>query len=319
MDGHSHHIAYFIWLLSDPAIESVYSEMGALASDAPVEDTGVTLIRTAGGDRRDLRLEPAARTERAERAVLQGVGRDLRHQGHDPHPPHRATLAAGLRPGRWRSTRRSAVAGSPRASSGSRIDERGYSAHFNADEDPWVGEHRHFVACIRDGGPVVSDGRFGRRVHEVTAGGLRVGPGGAGRSGLDAALAGSGADEARHRWAVADGPQRESTPRRSGASARWDSAGPRSSSSSPPAEISTERAARDRADFAGRRSRRRRVRPVSDVRSSIRTKAYARRTSQTLRDACRVARAPSAARPSSPGSGSLNPAGSGCRTLTTAA
>ena len=29
-------------------------------------------------------------------------------------------------------------------------------------------EHRHFVACIRDGTLVVSDGRFGRKVHAIT-------------------------------------------------------------------------------------------------------------------------------------------------------
>ena len=46
MDGHSHHVAYFNWLLDDPEIASVYSDYGTLASDAPVEDTGVTLIRT---------------------------------------------------------------------------------------------------------------------------------------------------------------------------------------------------------------------------------------------------------------------------------
>src|SRR5205823_1290784 len=46
-------------------------------------------------------------------------------------------------------------------------DERGYSTHFNGDEDPWVGEHRHFVEAIRDGTPVLSDGRFGRRVQEI--------------------------------------------------------------------------------------------------------------------------------------------------------
>ena len=48
MDGHAHHVAFFNWLLNNPAIEHVYSEMGALASAARVEDTGVTLIRTKG-------------------------------------------------------------------------------------------------------------------------------------------------------------------------------------------------------------------------------------------------------------------------------
>ena len=46
-------------------------------------------------------------------------------------------------------------------------EERGYSAHFSGEEDPWVGEHRHFVECVRDNKPVVSDGHFGRRVQEI--------------------------------------------------------------------------------------------------------------------------------------------------------
>ena len=46
-------------------------------------------------------------------------------------------------------------------------EDRGRSLHFNGEEDPWVGLHRHFVDRVRDGGPVITDGAFGRQVMEV--------------------------------------------------------------------------------------------------------------------------------------------------------
>jgi predicted dehydrogenase len=166
MDGHSHHIAFFDWLLDGPPIEHVYCEAGTLASEATVEDTGVTLIRTpaaiaeiSGSNRL---LEPNAQNGQMFKESIEIFGtRGTIHV----HPTERPSLkvfpadgagADGLGDG-WIAPRLDWVP----------YEERGYSAHFNADEDPWVGEHRHFVASIREGRPVVSDGRFGRRVQAI--------------------------------------------------------------------------------------------------------------------------------------------------------
>lgn len=168
MDGHVHHIALFLWLLGNPAVETVYSELGTLNSDAPVEDTGVTLIRTAtaiaeisGSNRL---LEPNAQNGRffKERVEIFG-SRGTIHLCPTERPSLRVFLAeADLDPalaGGWIAPRLEWVP----------YEERGYSAHFNADEDPWVAEHRHFVQCLREGRTPVSDARFGRRVQEILA------------------------------------------------------------------------------------------------------------------------------------------------------
>jgi predicted dehydrogenase len=167
MDGHSHHVAYFLWLLNDPPITSVYSDHGALASNASVEDTGVTLIRTptalaeiSGSNRL---LEPNAQNGRTFKESIEIFG--TRGTIHI-HPTERPSLRVyvpdlAIDPalgGGWIAP---ALDVTP-------YEERGYSAHFNPEEDPWVPEHRHFVERIRDGKPVVSDGRFGRKVHAVT-------------------------------------------------------------------------------------------------------------------------------------------------------
>jgi predicted dehydrogenase len=45
--------------------------------------------------------------------------------------------------------------------------ERGYSNHFNAEEDPWVAEHRHFLDVVRGQCPAMSGSRFGLRVQQL--------------------------------------------------------------------------------------------------------------------------------------------------------
>jgi predicted dehydrogenase len=166
MDGHSHHVAYFTWLLDDPPIASVYSEMGTLASDAAVEDTGVTLIRTptaiaeiSGSNRL---LEPNAQNGRFFKESIEIFGTNGTIHIHPTERPSLKIFVSGdaieeSLAGGWIAPRLDWVP----------YEERGYSTHFNAEEDPWVGEHRHFVACIREGRPVVSDGRFGRRVQQI--------------------------------------------------------------------------------------------------------------------------------------------------------
>lgn len=170
MDGHVHHVALFNWLLNSPQIESVYSEIGTLASDAEVEDTGVTLIRTkaaiaeiSGSNRLQ---EPNAQNGRFYKEVVEIFGtKGTIHVHPTQRPSLRVftgesgvidTLAGG-----WIAPRLDWVP----------YEERGRSAHFNSDEDPWVGEHRHFIECIRDGKSPLSDGRFGRNVQAILAAG----------------------------------------------------------------------------------------------------------------------------------------------------
>lgn len=167
MDGHSHHVAYFTWLLDDPEITSVYSDYGTLASDADVEDTGVTLIRTptaiaeiSGSNRL---LEPNAQNGRTFKESIEIFGRKGTIHIHPTERPSLRVYAPDLAidpalGGGWIAPALDFVP----------FEERGYSVHFNPEEDPWAPEHRHFVESIRDGTPVVSDGRFGRKVHAIT-------------------------------------------------------------------------------------------------------------------------------------------------------
>ncbi|HKG27470.1 MAG TPA: Gfo/Idh/MocA family oxidoreductase, partial [Thermomicrobiales bacterium] len=158
--------AYFTWLLDDPAINHVYCEAGTLASSAAVEDTGVTLIRAHGaiaeisGSNRLLEPNPQNGHFFKESVEIFGTKGTIHI-----HPTERPSLKVFTQDGAtdanlgggWIAPRLEWVP----------YDERGYSTHFNGDEDPWVGEHRHFIACISENRPVVSDGRFGRRVQEI--------------------------------------------------------------------------------------------------------------------------------------------------------
>ncbi|TAK22810.1 MAG: Gfo/Idh/MocA family oxidoreductase [Chloroflexota bacterium] len=174
MDGHVHHVAYFLHLLGDPVVESVYSEHGTLNSDARVEDTGVTLIRTSraigeiSGSNRV--LEPNAQNGRLFKEWIEISGsKGTIHIRPTERPSLRVFLNDGELPedlsGGWIAPRLEWVP----------FHERGRSAHFNPEEDPWVGEHRHFVECIREDKPVISNGQFGRNVLEVLMAGYQSG------------------------------------------------------------------------------------------------------------------------------------------------
>jgi predicted dehydrogenase len=166
MDGHVHHVAYFLHLLGNPGIESVYAEYGALNSSAQVEDTAVTLLRTAHAlaeiDGSNRLLEPNAQTGKSfkESVEIFGSRGTVRIQPTERpsltvHIPE-ANVGEGL-VGGWIAPRLDPVPPTHRA----------YSNHFNPDENPWVAEHQHFVdSCLNDE-PVVSDGHFGRTVQEV--------------------------------------------------------------------------------------------------------------------------------------------------------
>ena len=170
MDGHSHHIAFFKWLVGEDPL-TVYSEHGALNSTSPVEDTGVTLLRTSkalaeiSGSAR--LLEPCQQMDFPFKESIEIFG---------------SKGAIHIKPLERPSLRvYSTAEGIPEALSGwfaprlewVPFEERGVSLHYNADEDPWTGEHKHFVECIREGKPVVTDGEFGLKVMEITAGAYR--------------------------------------------------------------------------------------------------------------------------------------------------
>ncbi len=166
MDGHVHHVAYALWLLGNPEIRRVYCEYGNMNSDATVEDTGVTLLRTptticeiSGSNRL---LEPNAQNGRHFKEQLEIFGSEgTIHL----HPTARPSLEVYTRAGRiddvlsdgWIAPRLQFV---PQT-------HRTYSMHFNPDENSWVAEHQHFVDCCLHDKPVDTDGRFGRKVQEV--------------------------------------------------------------------------------------------------------------------------------------------------------
>jgi myo-inositol 2-dehydrogenase/D-chiro-inositol 1-dehydrogenase len=168
MDSHSHNIGVFNWLLDVPEVESVYAELGTLACDADVEDTGIVLIRTPSaigeisGSCRLLEPNSQIGGHFKDRVELFGTNGTI-HITPTERPALRVFVEDGGLPpelgGGWIAPGLDAVP----------VPERGYSAHFNGDEDPWVGEHRHFVRCLLDGEPFVSDGHFGRRVQETLA------------------------------------------------------------------------------------------------------------------------------------------------------
>lgn len=168
MDGHVHHIAYFLHLLGNPKVESVYSEHGTLNSTARVEDTGVTLIRTAtaiadiSGSNR---LRESTFTERLEIHGSKGTIKltPTERPSLRVYAPE-AGLPTGL-DGGWVLPKLPTV---PPL-------HQPYPTHFNPDENPWTAQHQHFVdACLSDT-PVISDGHFGRAVQEVLAAGYLSG------------------------------------------------------------------------------------------------------------------------------------------------
>ena len=154
MDGHVHHVAYFLHLLGNPAIESVYAEYGSLNSTAQVEDTAVTLLRTsrvlAEIDGSNRLLEPNAQMGRSFKESVEIFGsrgtiriRPTERPSLTVHVPE-AELGEALGGG-WIAPRLEPVPPTHRA----------YSNHFNPDENPWVAEHQHFVTCCL-GSPVLS-------------------------------------------------------------------------------------------------------------------------------------------------------------------
>jgi predicted dehydrogenase len=166
LDGHSHHVAYFLHLLGNPKIDTVYSSYGALNSNARVEDTGVTILRTAtalaeiSGSNRLFEPNAQMNFNFKERLEIYGSKGTILIQPTErpslkvyaPSEPTNELLAGG-----WDAPRLQPV---PQL-------HQPYSLHFNPDENPWVPEHQHFVDCCLDGKPVVTDGQFGYKVQAI--------------------------------------------------------------------------------------------------------------------------------------------------------
>jgi predicted dehydrogenase len=166
MDGHVHHVAYFLHLLGNPPIESVYAEYGALNSTAQVEDTAVTLLRTprvlAEIDGSNRLQEPNAQMGRSFKESVEIFGSNGTIRIHPTERPSLSVYVAEAGPETalgdgWVAPRLEPVPAM----------HRPYSNHFNPDENPWVAEHQHFVDACQKDEPLVSDGRFGRKVQEV--------------------------------------------------------------------------------------------------------------------------------------------------------
>jgi predicted dehydrogenase len=164
MDSHAHNVALFNWLLDSPVIESVYAELGALTWDADIEDTGVVILRTPSaigeisGSCRLLEPNSQIGDHFKDRVEIFGTEGTL-HVLPTERPSlrvYRKSGAPDLLAGGWVAPRLEWVP----------YDQRGYSAHLNGDEDPWPGEHRHFVDCVINDEPVITDGAFGRRIME---------------------------------------------------------------------------------------------------------------------------------------------------------
>ncbi len=164
MDGHSHHIAFFQWLVDEPVM-SVYTESGTIASDARVEDTGVTLLRTTGAIAEisgSMRLkEPNPQNGRYFKESIEIFGTDGTIHIHPTERPSlRVFCDTGQVPEQLNGWVAPTLDWVP-------YEDRVRSMHFNGDEDPWVREHAHFIDAVRNDQPVASDGRFGRRVMET--------------------------------------------------------------------------------------------------------------------------------------------------------
>jgi myo-inositol 2-dehydrogenase/D-chiro-inositol 1-dehydrogenase len=166
MDGPPHHVALYKWLLGDPPVENVWAEMMTVTPGGEVEDAGVIVVRTektivelTGST---CVLEPNQPMNRhfKEWVEIYGTGGTIHI-----HPTERPSLQVyraeqepdPLLGGGWIAPKLESIP----------YPERVRSVHFNPDEDPWVGEHRHFFACIREGKPPLTDGRFGRDTMAV--------------------------------------------------------------------------------------------------------------------------------------------------------
>jgi predicted dehydrogenase len=172
MDGNVHHVSNALYLLGDPEVTSVYSEYGALTTDAAVEDTAVLIMRTAnaiceisGSNRL---LEPGGTLETFKDSWEVYGTKGTIHWNSSTRPTMRVFTEEVAEPLVGRGWAYPMLPIIPE-------DQREYSMHINGDESPWVPEHEHFVdACLNDT-PLRSDGRFGLKTQRVLDAAYRSG------------------------------------------------------------------------------------------------------------------------------------------------
>jgi predicted dehydrogenase len=166
MDGHVHHAALFKWYSGSDA-ESVYSEYGTLNSDAQVEDTGVTLVRSKTA------ILEISGSNRLREPIEQFPG-----QGHFKehfeifgsagtiliHPLARPALRVYSE--RWELPGITTGWVAPHLE-GADFDKRIGFCQFNAEQDPWVGLLQDFTDSILGGLPVPTPGEFGRAALRI--------------------------------------------------------------------------------------------------------------------------------------------------------
>jgi len=173
MDGHVHHAAFFKWFTGTD-VESVYSEIGTLNSDAKVEDTGVSILRSKQT------ICEISGSNRLKQPCSQGPG--LLHfkehielfgsEGciivHTLERPSIMVYAENL-------SLPQGVAGwfFPHLENKPGFDERIGYCQFNPEEDPWVNLHQHFVECIEEDKETMTPGEYGRDVLEIIRAGYK--------------------------------------------------------------------------------------------------------------------------------------------------
>ena len=168
MDGHIHHSAMFKYYTGSDA-KWVTTQGGTLASDAPVEDTAVTLIRSdtalaeiSGSNRLKM---PNSQNGRFFQEYIELYGTDG------------TILCRTLeRPSLWVYTEKEPVPDYLQGWVYPRVDwvdfdDRIGFCQFNPDEDPWVRMQEYFSDCIINDTRPMTTGKEGRDFLEIVLAG----------------------------------------------------------------------------------------------------------------------------------------------------
>ncbi len=170
MDGHVHHAAMFKYYTGSDA-KWVTTQGGTLASDAPVEDTAVTLVRS------ETALAEISGSNRLKRPCSQN---NFNFQEYIELYGTDGTILCRTieRPSLWVYTEKEPVPEHLRGWMFPRVDwvdfdDRVGYCQFNADEDPWVRLHEHFSDCIINDTRPLTTGQDGRDFLEIILAGYQ--------------------------------------------------------------------------------------------------------------------------------------------------